>query len=66
MMFLKINKRALLERIEIAGGDLKDEHKTKIENLLFIMSPSPSQATYKEEFKRVEQWEGMTCSSHPS
>jgi hypothetical protein len=58
MMFLKKNETTLLDRIENVGGDLKDEHKRKIEGLLQTMYPPPSQATEKEEFKHFEQWLG--------
>ncbi len=55
MMFLRTNETALLD---LVGGDLKDEHKRKIEGLLQTMYPPPSQATEKEEFKHFEQWLG--------
>ncbi len=58
MMFLKKNETALLDSIETVGGDLKDEHKRKIEKLLHTMYPPPSQVTQKQEFKRFEQWLG--------
>ncbi len=58
MMSLKKKETALLDRIEKVGGDLKDEHKRKIEGLLQTMYPRPSQATEKEEFTHFEQWLG--------
>jgi hypothetical protein len=57
MMFLKTNETVLLETSRRYG--ISDEHSVKMERLLLLMIPPPSEpSSHKQEFKHLELWLG--------